>query len=81
MKHLSVHLPRKSFLTIHKYFVRPQLDYQDVIYDNPVNESLINKLEKVQYQACLEITGVFQEESRESLHFVRIASGCVLISL
>ena len=51
IKHLSVHLPRKSLLTICKSFARPHLDYGDIVYDNPVNESLINKLEKVQYQA------------------------------
>ena len=54
IKHLSVHLPRKSLLlTIYKSFVRPHLDYGDIIYDNPLNESLINKLEKAQYQTCL----------------------------
>ena len=57
IKHLSAHLPRKSLLTIYKSFARPRLDYGDIIYDNPVNVSLINKLEKVQYQACLVITG------------------------
>ena len=39
----SVHLPRKTLLTIYKSFVRPHLDYGDVIY-NKVNESLTNKL-------------------------------------
>ena len=61
IKYLSVHLPRKSLLlTIYKSFVRPHIDYGDIIYDNPVNESLINKLGKVQYQACLAITGAIQ---------------------
>ena len=68
IKHLSFHLPRKSLLTIYKSFVRPHLDYGDIIYDNPENETLINKLEKVQYQACLAITGAFQGTSRESLY-------------
>ena len=31
---------------------------------------LTNKLEKVQYQDCLEITGAFQGTSRESLYRV-----------
>ena len=68
IKHLSFHLPRKSLLTIYKSLVRPHLDYGDVIYDNPENEILINKLEKVQYQACLATTGAFQGTSRESLY-------------
>ena len=68
IKHLSVHLPGKSLLTIYKSFVRPHLDYGGIIYDNPVNESLINKLEKIQYQACLAITGDIQGTLREGLY-------------
>ena len=68
IKHLSFHPPRKSLLTIYKSFVRPHLDYGDIIYDNPENKTLINKLEKVQYQACLAVTGAFQGISRESLY-------------
>ena len=67
IKHLSVHLSRKTHLTIYEFFVRPRLDYGDIvcgygyiIYDNPVSESLINKLEKVQYQVYLEISGSLQ---------------------
>ena len=55
-------------LTIYKSFLRPRLDYGDVIYDNPINKSLINKLEKFQYQACLAITGVIQGMSLECLY-------------
>ena len=65
IKHLSFHLPHKSLLTTYKSIVRPHLDYGDIIYDN---ETLINKLEKVQYQACLAITGAFQGTSCESLY-------------
>ena len=68
IEHLSVHPPRKSLLTIYKSFVRPHLDDGDIIYDNPANKSLINKLEKVQYQACLAITGSIQGTSRESAY-------------
>ena len=68
IKHLSFHLPRKSLLTIYKSFVRPHLDYGDITYDNPENETLINKLEKVQYQACLAITGAFQGTLHENLY-------------
>ena len=68
IKHLSVILPRKSLLTIYKSFIRLHLDYGDIIYGNLVNVSLINKLENVQYQACLAIAGAIQGTSRESLH-------------
>ena len=40
-----------------------------VIYDNQVNESLVNKLEKVQYQASsLAITGAIQGTPPESFY-------------
>ena len=68
IKHLSFHLPRKSLLMIYKPFVRPHLDYGDIIYDNPENGTLINKLEEVQYQACLAITGACQGTLRENLY-------------
>ena len=50
--------PKKVQLTLYKSFVRPHLDYGDVIYDQPSNESL--KLETVQYNAALAITGSIQ---------------------
>ena len=68
IKHLSVHFLRKSLLTIYKSFVRRHLDYGNMLYNNSVNESLIDKLEKVQYQACLAITGTIQDTSHESLY-------------
>ena len=67
IKHLPVHLSRQSLLVVYKSFVRPHLDYGD-IYGNLVNESLTNKLEKVQYQACLASTDAIQSNSRESLY-------------
>ena len=38
-------LSRKVLLTLCKFFVRPHLDYGDIIYDQPNNESFCNKLE------------------------------------
>ena len=49
-----------ALLTIYKSFVRPHLDYGDIIYDNPENETLMNKLEKVQYQAYLQLQVLFK---------------------
>ena len=51
-------------LTIYKSFVRPRLDYGNILYDKPNNENFQNKLEKVQYKACLAITGAIQGASR-----------------
>ena len=61
MKKLSLTLSRNSLLTIYKTFVRPILDYADIIYDKPLTESLKDKLEMVQYNAALVITGSFKE--------------------
>ena len=36
---LNKTLPRHSLITIYKSFVRPHLDYGDMIYDQPNNES------------------------------------------
>ena len=53
--------PRSSLLTIVKSFVRPHLDYGDVIYDQPNNTRLSDKIEPVQYNA---ITGAIRETSK-----------------
>ena len=41
-------LPRKSLLTIYKAFLRPLIDYKNIIYDQPQNEAFCEKLESVQ---------------------------------
>ena len=38
LKHISHNIPRKSSVAIYKAFIRPHLDYADVIYDQPHNE-------------------------------------------
>ena len=50
-------LPRSSLLTIYKSFFRPHLNYSNVIYDQPNNSHLSNKIETVQQNAALAITG------------------------
>ena len=68
MKKLSASVSRKSLLTIYKWFVRPILDYADIIYDKPHKDSFIEKIERVQYHACLVITGAFKGTSIELLY-------------
>ena len=67
IKRLSVNLRRNVLLTIYKSFVRHHLDYGDILYDKPSNESFQNKIEKVQYRACLAITGAIQGISSEKM--------------
>ena len=38
------------------------------MYDKPDNEAFINKIEKAQYDAALEITGAIRGTSREKLY-------------
>ena len=57
---LSRYLPRNSLLTIYKAFIRPHLDYGNVVYDYPGNASFMQNLESVQYSASLVITGCFR---------------------
>ena len=48
-------LPRSPWLTIYKYFIRPHLDYGDVIYDQAYNASLHQKLNSIRYNSTLAI--------------------------
>ena len=61
-------LPRSSLLTIYKTFIRSQLDFADVIYDQAYNSSFHEKLESLQYNACLAITGAIRGTSSEKLY-------------
>ena len=61
-------LPRKSLLTIYKSFIRPQLDYGDIIYDQSYNNSFHKRLESLQYNAALPITGSIHGTSKEKLY-------------
>ena len=76
IKKLRHTLPLKFLLTNYKVFLRPLIDYKDIIYDQNHNSSFCEKLESVQYKAPLAITGaisgtpcerIFQELGLESL--------------
>ena len=68
MKKLSLTLSKNSFLTIYKTFLRPILDYANIIYDKPLTESFKDKLEMVQYNAALVITGAIKGTSRDRIY-------------
>ena len=46
-------LPRTSLITIYKAFIRQHLDYGDALYDQAFKNSFKEKLESLQYNACL----------------------------
>ena len=68
IKKLSNMLPRHSLITIYKVFVRPHLDYGDRLYDQPNNESLFQKIESIQYNTALAITGAIRGTSQTKLY-------------
>lgn len=68
IKRMYSYLPRKSLLTIYKSFVRPHLDYGDIIYDRPHNDAFCTMIESVQYNAALAITRAIKGTSRERLY-------------
>ena len=53
-------LPRNALVTIYKSLVRPHLDYDDIVHDQPDNQSFFNKIEAVQYNAALAITNAIK---------------------
>ena len=68
IKLLRCYLPRKALFDIYKSFVRPHLDYGDVIYDQPNNDLFCQRIESVQYNAALAITGAIKGSSKERLY-------------
>ena len=80
IKYLSKYLPRHTLNELYKLYVRPHLDYGDVIYPTPAkicefsHDTMLNtnmeKQESVQYSAALEVTGAWRGvgPSREKLY-------------
>ena len=68
IKKLSKSLPPHSLVKIYKSLVRPHLDYGDTIYDQPNNEIFTQKIEIIQYNAALAITGAIKETSHNKLY-------------
>ena len=68
LKKLSGFLPRHSLITLYKSFIRPHLDYADIIYDQPYNLNLCSKIETCQYNAALAITGAIRGSSNGRLY-------------
>ena len=61
-------LPRPVLMTMYKAFVRPRLDYGDVIYDEAYNKTFHQQLESIQYSACLALSGAIKGSLREKLY-------------
>ena len=68
LRKLSNLVARQAFVTIYKAFVRPYLDYGDVLYDQAFDHSFHAKIESIQYNACLAITGAIRGTSKEKIY-------------
>ena len=78
LRFLSKFLPRHTLNEMYKLYVRPRLDYGDVIYHIPHNiceyshsvvlTNQMEKLESVQYSAALAIIGDWKGTSRDKLY-------------
>ena len=51
----------------YKLYIRPHLDYGDIIYHNQRSD-MMNLIEQVQYKAALIVSGCWQGTSREKLY-------------
>ena len=61
-------MPCDSLFAIYKPFMRPYLDYEDLIYDKPSKTTFSNRIESAQYNTALEIIGSIRGTSKEKLY-------------
>ena len=67
MRKLKFQLDRKSLQTIYFSFIRPLLEYADVVWNNCTQYEL-NELDKIQNEAARIVTGATKLASIDSLH-------------
>ena len=68
LRKLQKLLPREALITIYKAFVRPHLDYGDVLFNQTFNTLSHEKIESIQYNTCLALTGTTRGTSKEKLY-------------
>ena len=61
-------LPIPVLKTMYKTFVRPHAYYGNIIYDQTYNEKFHQKLESIQYNASLALSGAIRGLSREKIY-------------
>lgn len=66
MRKLKFKLDRKSLEVVYLSFIRPLLEYADVVWDN-CSQYEVNELEKIQYEAARIVTGATRLVSINSL--------------
>ena len=71
IKYLSKYISRDVLDQIYKLYVRPHLDYGDLIYHRHDPEKIQNfttRLEQTQYSPALAITGAWRGSNRQKLY-------------
>ena len=71
IKYLSKYISREVLDQVYKLYIRPHLDYGDIIYhkfDPNMHLEFTKKLEQVQYSAALAVTGAWRGTSRQRLY-------------
>ena len=61
-------LPRPCLITIYEAFIGPHLNYGDVVFDQAFNNFFHQRLDSIQYNAALAITGAIRKTSKEKLY-------------
>ena len=65
LRKLQKKLPRPVLMTVYKAFVILHLYYGEVSYEEVYNETFRQKLEWIQYNACLALSGALKDTHRE----------------
>ena len=68
IRKMNLLLLSSSLLTIYTSFVRPHLDCGNVIYDQPNNSHLSDKIGTVQYNTAIAINGTIRGTSKEKIY-------------
>ena len=71
IKYLSKYVSRGVLDQVYKLYIRPHLDYGDIIYHRFAPEmhlEITKKLEQVEYSAALAVTGTWRGTSRQNLY-------------
>ena len=66
LRKLQIFLLRYVLITIYKAFIRPHLDYFDILYDQAYNISYHQMLESIECNTCLAITGANKVHGKKS---------------
>ena len=71
IKYISKYVSREVLDQVYKLYIRPHLDYGDIIYhrfEPEMHLEITKKLEQVQYSVALAVTGTWRGTSRQKLY-------------